>query len=214
MGSALNRAQIEGILTLAAALAVTVICATGSAAALSAEELSDKTVAIVSHVPVELGTITKIELRRALVQRAAQQGYRSTPKPGGKRHAALEKAALGEQLDIVWISGQAAEMGISVTPRQVSRELAAIKRQNFKNEAEYRRFLRRMHYTQQDVNTRVELQMLSAMIQERVAGGKSNAGRLKALERFVAAYAKRWRARTVCAEEYATDRCSNGPPAG
>lgn len=204
-------AQIGGAFALAAVVAA--VAATGSAAALSAEELSDKTVALVSHVPVELGTITKVELRRGLIQRAAQDGYRSMPKPGGKRYAALQEAALGEQLDIVWIFGQAAEMRISVTARAVARELAAIKRQNFKNEAEYRRFLRRMHYTQRDVNTRVELQMLSAMIQERVVAGKSKAGGLKALERFVTAYAKRWRARTVCAEQYATDRCSNGPPA-
>jgi hypothetical protein len=49
-------------------------------------------------------------------------------------------------------------------------------------------------------------------IQERVARGTSGIrDAQEKFKKFVDAYSKRWRARTVCAVEFAIDRCSNGP---
>ena len=104
-------------------------------------------------------------------------------------------------------------MGIGVTRRQVLRELARLKRQAFKSAAEYRRFLREAHYTRRDVIERVEIQILSTRIQERIAEGiRGEAALQKAFAKFVAEYEQRWHARTVCAPEYAIARCSNAPP--
>ena len=47
----------------------------------------------------------------------------------------------------IWIEGQAEEMGISVTPKEVDEELKKLKKQNFKTEAEYQKFLKESHYT-------------------------------------------------------------------
>jgi hypothetical protein len=176
-------------------------------------ELPTNTVAIVSEVPAGTGTITKREFNRGLVQAAAQAGLRSAPKPGGNGYGKLKELTIGELLDAVWIRGQAMEMGIDVTPRKVSRELALLKKQAFKNEAQYHRFLKESHYTRRDVRERVELQLLSTAIQRQVArgAGGGEAATQKAFSDFVDAYSKRWRARTVCAPEYAIDRCSNGP---
>jgi hypothetical protein len=167
--------------------------------------LPGNTVALVSHVPTGLGTITKQEFHRALIQQVAASGRNSVPKPGQKGYEQLRVAVVGERLDAVWIQGQAVEMGLLVTNRQISRELREIKKQNFKSNADYRRFLKDSHFTVQDVRERVKLQMLSVLVQEKVG---RNA---KAFKQFVAAYSKRWRARTVCAPEFVIDRCSNGP---
>jgi len=172
------------------------------------EELPANTVVVVSHVPLSLGTIAKAEFHHAMALAIAGDGRKSPPKQGGKRFEALRAAAHGELLDGVWVRGQAREMGIAATPRQIARELARIKEENFKSEAEYRRFLRQSHFTRRDLNERVELQLLAQRIQERV----SAKGGAKGFSKFVAAYVKRWRARTVCAPGYVTDHCSNGPP--
>ena len=175
------------------------------------EELPANVVAVVAYVPVSSGRITSAEFQRSLVQQAAAAGRDSAPQPGGRGYAQLRDDAIGELLDAVWIRGQAMEMGIAVTRRQVAKELAAIKQDNFRNEAEYRRFLRESHFTQGDVDERVELQLLSVRIQERVARGVAGVRQAQAkFKAFVDAYTERWRARTVCVAEFAIDRCSNG----
>jgi hypothetical protein len=177
-------------------------------------ELPANTVAIVSEVPRRLGTITKVEFHHALAQTAAQAGRKSTPKPGGNGYGKLKEGALGERLDTIWIKGQAAEMGIGVTPRKISRALASLKKQAFKSQAQYHRFLKEAHYTRRDVRERVEVQLLSTAIQQRVLRGVGGgAAAQKAFSDFVDAYEKRWRARTVCAPEYIVARCSNAAPA-
>jgi hypothetical protein len=90
--------------------------------------------------------------------------------------------------------------------------VAAIKREAFESEAEYRRFLRESHYTRRDVRERVEVLLFAERIQERVvAGVEGEVAAQKAFSKFVSEYEVRWKARTVCAPDYAVDRCSNAP---
>ncbi len=180
------------------------------------EALPANVVAIVAQVPdlksEQGGVITSKEFDRALDQAAAQHGRRVAPGPRGDGYRKLRDQAIGELLDDSWIRGQAAEMGIGVRQREVSRELERLKKQAFKNGAQYRRFLKEAHYTRKDVRERVEVQILSERIQERiVAGLTSQAAAQKAFTKFVAEYSSRWRARTVCAADYVSERCSNGP---
>ena len=180
-------------------------------------ELPNNTVVVVARVPDrggELGGLTTAkEFHHALVQVAAQAGRGTAPKPGGDGYRKLRNIAIGELLDDAWIKGQAAEMGIGVRPRQVVRELARLKRQAFRDGAEYQRFLSEAHYTRRDVNGRVEIQMLSTRIQERITAGLTSGVSVeKAFPKFVDEYEERWRSRTVCAPGYVTVRCSNGPP--
>ncbi|HXR29996.1 MAG TPA: hypothetical protein VN752_02505 [Solirubrobacterales bacterium] len=178
-----------------------------------AEDLPEGTIAVVAFVRPSLGRITKAELQRALVQAAAGAGREGLPKRGGRAYRRLEKTAFGELLDAVWIRGQAAEMAIAVSPRQVSRELARLLKQSFENRAEYHRFLREAHYSRRDVRERVELQMLGVRMQERISRGvDSRAEERDAFAKFAEAYSDRWRSRTFCAPPYATERCVNGPP--
>jgi hypothetical protein len=155
---------------------------------------------------------TAKEFHHALVQVAAERGQRPTPKPGGNGYRKLQHAAISEQLDESWIRGQAAEMGIGLSPQGVTRELARLKKKAFKNGAQYRQFLREAHFTRRDVRDRVEVQMFSELVQERILAGLTSAkSRQEALTKFVKEYEERWRAKTVCAAGYVIVRCSNGP---
>ncbi len=126
-------------------------------------------VAIVEHVPSDIGTISEADFKRALLQQAAQGKLKEAPKPGSKKYEELKTAALGELLDTIWIQGEAEELGISATPKQIAIKLAEIKKQNFKTEAEYQKFLKTSHFTKEDVTKRVRLSVLSTAIQEAVS---------------------------------------------
>lgn len=176
----------------------------------AAESLPGHTVAVVSHIPVRLRAITVKELHRAILQAAAQAGLKSVPATGQPKYQRLEEEALGELLDGLWIEGQAEEMGISVTRRQVVAERNQIEKDNFKSRKEFHAFLKHAHFTLRDVYYRVELQLLSTEIQENIAWGTSSQKEAqKKFSAFVDAYKKRWRSRTVCAPRYAIERCSN-----
>jgi parvulin-like peptidyl-prolyl isomerase len=126
-------------------------------------------IALVQSVPDDISTISEAEYKRALVQQVAAGGLKKTPEAGGKKYEELRDAALGELLDSIWIQGEAEELGVTVTPKQISTELAQIKKQNFKTEAAYQKFLKTSHFTKADVITRVKLQVLSNQIQEKVS---------------------------------------------
>jgi foldase protein PrsA len=125
-------------------------------------------VAIIEDAPGDLGTITEADFRHQLAQTAAAGQIKTVPKPGDKKYDELKETALGELFDGIWIRGQAEEMGISVTQKEVAAELEKLKKQAFKTEKQYQEFLKEAHYTQADVEERVEVQMVSTQIQEQV----------------------------------------------
>jgi foldase protein PrsA len=129
----------------------------------------DGDVAVVEGVPDELGTVSEAEFKRALLQQVAAGGLKKAPKPGEKKYEELKKTALTELLDQIWIQGEAEELGITVTPKQIATELVQIKEQNFKTEAEYQEFLKTSRFSKEDVLDRVRLQVLSTQIQEVVS---------------------------------------------
>lgn len=128
----------------------------------------DGDVALVESVPDDVGNVSEADFRRALLQQAAQGGLKKPPKPGEKKYEELKEAALSELLDTIWIQGEAEELGLSVTPKQIATELEQIKKQNFKTDAEYQKFLKTSRFTKADVLDRVRLQLLSTQIQERI----------------------------------------------
>jgi parvulin-like peptidyl-prolyl isomerase len=125
-------------------------------------------VAIVEDAPEGLGTVTEAKFHHALVQAAAQGKVSPVPKPGDKKYEELKETTLGEIFDAISIQGQAAEMGITVTPEEIAKELVKLKKQAFKTEKQYDEFLKEAHYTKADVDERVKIQMLSTQIQNQV----------------------------------------------
>lgn len=127
-------------------------------------------VALVEDVPEEVGHISQKDFDRAFAQQVAQAKLKKKPEPGSDKYGELKVTALGELLDQAWIEGQAEELDISVTDKQIEDELATIKKQSFGSQQAYDKFLEESGYTQEDVNDRVRLQLLSTQIQEQVSG--------------------------------------------
>lgn len=125
-------------------------------------------VAKVQDVPDDLATISQKEFDRVMEQQAAQAKLKKVPAPGSKKYEEMMEKGLGELLDQIWIKGEAEELGVKVTNKQVEEELAQIKKQNFPTKGSYQKFLEESKFTEEDVNDRVELQVLSNAIQEQV----------------------------------------------
>ncbi len=134
-----------------------------------APSVPSDSIAVVESAAPDTSPITKQEFDRALKQTAARSGLQSVPKPSSKQYGDIRDAAIGDQLDTVWIQSEAAEQGITVTDKKVTAELAKIKKQNFRTEAEYQQFIRRSGYNQDDIDLRVRLQLLSTAIQKQVS---------------------------------------------
>jgi hypothetical protein len=206
---------MKRLVKLSASVALLVPCFTPPAespASVGApHRLPANVVAVVSHVPRALGTMTRRELHRALAQVAAP---RRAPGPGSARYERLKHFAMKHALEQIWIQGQAAEMEIRASAREISRELMKLRKQNFRSYAEYRRFLKLFHLSVRDVNERVKVQILSSKIDRRLLSDVEPGQQEQVIKEFVAAFNKRWRARTVCATGYiVADQCSNGEPA-
>jgi foldase protein PrsA len=125
-------------------------------------------VAKVQDVPDEIAGVSQEDFDHAIEQQVAQAKLKKTPARDSKKFEELKNTALGELLDQIWITGEAEELGITVTDKQVEEELAQIKKQSFPSKAAYAKFLKESHFTQEDVDARVELQVLSNAIQEQV----------------------------------------------
>lgn len=126
-------------------------------------------VAVVEDVPEEIGTVTDEEFKLALLQQAAGEGIKKLPKPGEKKYEDLKKAALEARLDMIWLQGEAEELGIGVTDKQIETELEQIKKQNFKTDAEYEKFVKTARLSEEEVLERVKLQILTEQIQQQVS---------------------------------------------
>jgi len=204
---------------IVAGICAAIPLASAATALPSPDDLVPNTVARIAEVPSRRGMITKREFRHQIAiaaAAAAGKGLERIPRPGSGDYPKLGREALQFMLEGIWVYGEAAEMGIHVTPNQISRALSRIKKESFKGEAEYRHFLRESHYTGRDVRERVEVQLLSVRLQRRIVGriegeARNPAEEQRKLREFVEEFSEKWRSRTVCASAVATDRCSNGP---
>jgi foldase protein PrsA len=115
--------------------------------------------------------ITQEDFDRALGQAAARQGVARNcqgPSEDDPQYATLREEALNDILDQAWIVGEAEEQGVEASDREVQDEFDTTKEQNFNTEKEYQDFLEQSCFTQEDVDERVRLQVLSTKIQEGI----------------------------------------------
>lgn len=125
-------------------------------------------VAKVQNAPDDLSAISEEQFDHAMEQQAAQARLKKTPPPGSKKFEEMKETALGELFDRVWIKGEADELGITVSDEEIEDELTTIKKQNFGSDKAYEKFLAESKFTQEDVDDRVELQVLTNKIQEQI----------------------------------------------
>ena len=133
-------------------------------------------VAVIEDAPDGMGTVTKEEFDRAFNQAAAQTGAKKPPKPGDKQYDEIKETALSSLLDMIWIQGEAEERGVEVSDKQVAEELKKLKKENFKNEGEYQKFLKDSGFTQADVDERVRLQIIGTEIQDEINNSAGKPG--------------------------------------
>src|SRR5262249_34477448 len=135
--------------------------------------IPDGDVALIQDAPGGSIHISEAEFERSLKQASAQNPEKKVPKPGDPKYKELMEAAMGSLLDAAWLRGEAEEQGFSVTKAEVAKEFKKLKKENFKTEADYKKFLNESGFTQKDVDERVELQMLSSEIQKGITEGAS-----------------------------------------
>ncbi len=158
-------------LVLFGALFVVLFVGFAIAQGIGAPSVPSGDIAVIKSVPDDVSNISEAELKLAVAQQVAAGGLKKAPKPGSKKAEELKQAAQGELLEGVWIRGEAEELGISVTDKQVETELAQIKKTNFPTPAAFKEFLETSKLTPDEVNEKVELQLISTKIQEVVSGG-------------------------------------------
>jgi hypothetical protein len=126
-------------------------------------------VALIEGAPGSSGRIREAEFEVELRRAALLAGESKPPEPGTEPYEELSKAALGPLLHAVWLKGEAAELGVSVSPQEAATSLEQMKKKTFSTEAEYRRFLEASHYTPADAKRLATLQLLGTRLQEHVA---------------------------------------------
>lgn len=122
----------------------------------------------VQDAPEEFETVSQKEFDRAFAQQVKAAKLKKRPAPGSKKFEEVKKATMTELIEGIWLRGQAEEMGITVTDKQVEEELAQIKKSSFPTPGSYDKFLKESGLSQEDVNDRVELQVVVNAIQEKV----------------------------------------------
>lgn len=151
-----------------AVLFVALFVVVGIAVGIGHPSVPSGDVVFVADAPGGSGEISEADFKRALGQAAAQSGQKKVPKPGEKQYEELKETALKTLIEPVWLEGLAAEEGVSVSEKEVIAEREKIKKESFKTEAEFKKFLKESHYTLADINQRVKLQKLSTELQEQI----------------------------------------------
>jgi len=124
--------------------------------------------ALVEEVPDGAGAVTEAEFARRMEQSAAKAQLDKVPKPGDPKYKELKETVLSELIQAAWIKGQAAEMGISVTDKEVTKKVEELKDQSFGSEAEYKKTIKDLHFTDADVRSLMEFELLIEKIQKQV----------------------------------------------
>jgi hypothetical protein len=186
-------------------------CGGGGDDGLSEDDIPTDSVALVDApvsapaADIEDGKISQEGFDETLKQAAKRQGLGQAPDPGDQQYTALRDQAMGDLLDVAWILGEAQDRGISVTDREIQRRFEQTRNQSFKSDADYQNFLRQSGFDQDDVDLRVQLQLLSDQIQQQIASDQST-------EEYLDAYRSKWTDRTVCLPEVVFERCQNYNP--
>lgn len=140
-------------------------------------------IAVVEDVPDGLGNISQDEYDRSFDQTWRRGGLNAAPKPGDAQYDQVKETAIGDLLDQAWLAGEASELGIEATDREVDNEFATVRQDQFPDEAAFKKFLKDSNFTIDEVRDRVRLQVLSTKIQDEVTGSVTEVSDQEA-ERF------------------------------
>jgi parvulin-like peptidyl-prolyl isomerase len=116
---------------------------------------------LVQSTPGDIGHVTPTDIEHAIVITSAGEGQKKAPKPGDPKYDEAKEAAEKFVLEGIWIQGLGDELGIEVSDQEVAKKLKEIKKESFKSEAEFQKFLKESHSTSEDIDNRVRIQIFS-----------------------------------------------------
>ena len=122
----------------------------------------------VQDVPDDRGNISEDDYNRSFTQTWKRGGLQSAPKEGDAQYDQVREAAINDLLDQAWLTGEAAEMGVTAGDREIDQELETIKSDQFPTPKAFNDFLKESGFSVEEVRQRVELQVLSRKIQEKI----------------------------------------------
>jgi foldase protein PrsA len=91
-----------------------------------------------------------------------------------QEYKALQQQVLGFLISSDWVIGEAEEMGVKISDKEVVKHFNQLKKQQFPKEAEFQKFLGSTGQSISDLLLRVKLSMLSTKIQEKVTKAHKN----------------------------------------
>jgi hypothetical protein len=124
----------------------------------SSPDLPPGAVAIVEDAPPGTGTISKAELDQAMLQAAGFSGQ-DVPMAGEEDYEQMKDEAMTALIINVWLEGQAEELGVEVTGKQIAERLRK------SGEASS---LRKAHFTAKTIRERVKVQLDQEGIMEKL----------------------------------------------
>jgi hypothetical protein len=132
------------------------------------------------------------------------------PKGHSPSRATLVREVMGFLLSGVWVKGEAKLLGVKISSAAVRNEFETIKAQQFHSARKFHAFLRKTRQTTADLMYRMELNLLSARIQQHViAGRRTSSEREEALKQFVTSFREHWTSETYCAPGYGNQDCGH-----
>jgi len=135
--------------------------------------LPDGAIAFVDEA--ESGEIDQEALDAAIAQAAARQDGGEAPEPGTPEFQAQIVPAVSDLLLARWVAGEADERGINIEDREIEAELTTIIDEQFGSDKEFQKFLDQSGFSEDDALDRVELQLLTQCIQDKVIPQDPNA---------------------------------------
>ena len=106
---------------------------------------------------VDGGIVTEEEFDAALARTAEGQGLKQPPAPDDPQYAALRDQAFGEVLLPLWIQGEAADRGISVTDEEIAQRAESIVKENFGDQKEFDKFVEEQGFcTEEELNEGID----------------------------------------------------------
>jgi foldase protein PrsA len=89
-----------------------------------------------------------------------------------QQYKSLQQEVLGFLISSEWVLGEGASLGVKVSDKEVKKQFATIKSQQFPKPAEFEKFLATSGQTVSDLLLRVKLNLLSSKIQQHVVKSK------------------------------------------
>lgn len=166
--------------------------------------------AIVACVGPESITEVTFQHWRAIAVADSSPPHHGRAKKRGPSSHELVEEVMGFLISAAWVQGEARDLHVHVSRREVRQRFTRIRREQFPHMRRFRALLRKTRQTVADLMMRVELSILAERIQRRVASGHRGPKRQReAMSKFVGHFRAKWRGRTYCAPQYAVADCGH-----